>query len=68
MVSRVWTHPRGQAETARTMHASGNGVRAARQNQRHTAPFPPRDLGRPARRRGAKLAVFYFGRRISNVK
>jgi hypothetical protein len=29
-----------------TMHASGNGVRAAIQDQRHMAPFPPRDLGR----------------------
>ena len=28
------------------MHASGNGVRAARQDQRHSTPFPPRDLGR----------------------
>lgn len=28
------------------MHASGNGVRAATQDQRHSAPFPPRDLVR----------------------
>lgn len=28
------------------MHASGNGVRAETRDQRHSAPFPPRDLGR----------------------
>ena len=39
------------------MHASGNRARAATQAQRHSAPFPPRDLGRSPRQGASPIRI-----------